>query len=100
MCYFGKEVGACGIPDSEGPASPSEGNVFLGFSLVAVSGGRLGNSEQMLKGEMLYFGRQVGVCEIPDSTVRGRPAQGHVFLGFSPNVFLGFSPKVGLEKKP
>ena len=65
---------------------------------MAVSGGRSGNSEQMLKGEMLYFGRQVGVCEIPDSTVRGRPAQGHVFLGFSPNVFLGLSPKVGLEK--
>ena len=33
MHYLGKEVGAYGIPDSEGPARPSEGNMFLGFSL-------------------------------------------------------------------
>ena len=63
-----------------------------------MSGDRLGNSEQMLQGEVLYFGKQVGACQIPDSTVRGRPVQGHVFLGFS--LFLGFSPKVALKKKP
>ena len=28
MQYFGQEVGACGIPDSEAPASSSEGTVF------------------------------------------------------------------------
>ena len=45
-----------------------------------MSGDRLGNSEQMLQGEVLYLGKQVGACEIPDSTVRGRPVQGHVFF--------------------
>ena len=81
------------------PCQPAWWQRFLGFSLVAVSGDRLGNSEQMLQGEVLYFGRQVGACEIPDSTVRGRPVQGHVFLGFSPNVCLGFRLKEALKKK-
>ena len=62
-------------------ASRLTGSVFFWFSLVAVPDDRLGNFEQLLKGEMLYFGRQVGACEIPDSTVRGRPVQGHVFGG-------------------
>ena len=49
---------------------------------------------------MLYLGKEVGVCGIPDSEGPASPPEGNVFLGFSLNVFLGFSLKVGLEKKP
>ena len=40
MLDFGKEIGVCGVPDSEGLASLSEGNVFLRFSPLPVSGDR------------------------------------------------------------
>ena len=48
---------------------------------------------------MLYFGKEVGASEIPDSKVRASSAEANVFQGFSPHVSLGFSLKLGSEEK-
>ena len=47
---------------------------------------------------MLYFGKEVEACGIPDSKARAGSGQSHVFLRLSLNIFLGLSPKWALKK--